>query len=485
MYLDRILILSRKLSASILLMLAMHFVAAATLAQDDNEPAEDPVTIFNQAQDLHEKGDLIGAIKLYDKAIALTEAFPEAQYQKGTAYLALNNIGDAETAFRKAIEQKADWSLAIAMLGETLVRKYLSNTGSDPEVITRIFNEADLTLRNAIAIDANNFPAYAALVDLLVNGDAPRAAMAELLAKVRSVTDGKMKPPSSIWSARASLENALGERRSARISIKNALADTKNLSALRLAAELAIADNDIEQSRSFADTLNKLAPADPQTYLIRAKLAAAEGNFVEASALLDQIRSPLRGADSLRASINTIRKRGKAELENVVASDPKNAAALGSLCKMYRVDAPDKALEYCRRANEVEPDNIDHAIGYAGALVQAKRHDLAVVILSKLKALVPDNSTVRVNYATSLYQLKRYTEARDEYRWIVAKYPERPIGYFLLAVTHDQLAEYVDAMANYQQFTKLADPSKNQLEIDKVQLRLPSLEKQIKEMKRK
>ncbi|MBL8181536.1 MAG: tetratricopeptide repeat protein [Blastocatellia bacterium] len=485
MYFDRNLNLSRNFFAVALVILALHFVGSTSLAQDDDPPAEDPVAIFNQAQDLHEKGDLLGAIKLYDKAISLTEAFPEAEYQKGTAYLTLNNIGDAETAFRKAIEQKADWSLALAMLGETLVRKHLATIPTDGNSGGDIFKEADRVLRNAIDIDANNFPAYAALVDLLLNSNSSRTLLSELLAKVRSVTDGKMKLPSSIWSARAGLENALGERKSARNSIKNALADTKNLSALRLAAELAIADNDIEQARNFVDALSKLASTDPQTYLIKAKLAAAEGNFVEASANLDQIKAPLRGADSLRTTISTIRKRGKAELENVIASDPKNAAALGSLCKLYRVEAPDKALEYCRRANEVEPDNIDHAIGYAGALVQAKRHDLAVVILSKLKALVPDNSSVRVNYATSLYQLKRYAEARDEYSWIVNKYPERPIGYFLLAVSHDQLAEYVDAMANYQQFIKLADPSKNQLEIEKVQLRLPSLEKQIKEMKRK
>jgi len=485
MYLDRTLIFSRKLYAVTLLMLAMHFVGLTASAQDDDKPAEDPVTIFNQAQELHEKGDLLGAINLYDKAIALTEVFPEAEYQKGTAYLALNNIIDAETAFRKATEQKADWSLALAMLGETLVRKYLANTDSDPKIGTRIFNEANSTLRNAIELDANSFPAYAALVDLLVNGDPQRPAMLELLTKIRSVTDGKMKLPSSIWSARAGLENALGERKSARISIRNALADTKNISALRLAAELAIADNDVEQARGFSEAVSKLAPSDPYTFLIKAKLAAAEGKFSEATAYLDQIKTTLRGVDTLRASINAIRKRGKAELEQIVADDPKNASALGSLCKLYRIEAPDRALDYCRRASEVEPENIDHAIGFGGALVQAKRYDLAASLFAKLKALAPDNSTIRVGFATSLYQLKRYSEARDEYLWIVKKYPERPIGYFLLAVSHDQLAEYVDAMANYQQFLKSADPSKNQLEIEKVQLRLPSLEKQIKEMKRK
>jgi hypothetical protein len=43
----------------------------------------------------------------------------------------------------------------------------------------------------------------------------------------------------------------------------------------------------------------------------------------------------------------------------------------------------------------------------------------------------------------------------------------------------------MDAMANYQLFLKYADAEKNKLEIEKVNLRLPSLQKQIKEKKGK
>jgi len=43
----------------------------------------------------------------------------------------------------------------------------------------------------------------------------------------------------------------------------------------------------------------------------------------------------------------------------------------------------------------------------------------------------------------------------------------------------------MDAMANYQQYLRLADPAENKLDIDKVNLRLPSLQKAIKEGKGK
>ena len=40
-------------------------------------------------------------------------------------------------------------------------------------------------------------------------------------------------------------------------------------------------------------------------------------------------------------------------------------------------------------------------------------------------------------------------------------------------------------MANYQQFLKIADAGRNGLEIEKVKLRIPSLEKQLKEKRGK
>ena len=49
-----------------------------------------------------------------------------------------------------------------------------------------------------------------------------------------------------------------------------------------------------------------------------------------------------------------------------------------------------------------------------------------------------------------------------------------------LATAHDLLGEYQEALAAYETFLARADASKNQLEIEKVNLRLPSLRNQIK-----
>ena len=104
------------------------------------------------------------------------------------------------------------------------------------------------------------------------------------------------------------------------------------------------------------------------------------------------------------------------------------------------------------------------------------------VIFSKF---APDNFTVHTNLATALFQLKRLPEAKTEYLWLLEKQPDLVIAYYLLGITHDQLGEYLDAMANYQLFIKRADPVQNKLEIEKVNLRLPGLQKLIKDKKGK
>ncbi|NNF00594.1 MAG: tetratricopeptide repeat-containing protein, partial [Pyrinomonadaceae bacterium] len=66
------------------------------------------------------------------------------------------------------------------------------------------------------------------------------------------------------------------------------------------------------------------------------------------------------------------------------------------------------------------------------------------------------------------------------YKWIVNEKPELAVGFYFLAICYDKLQEYEDALANYEQFLQLADVENGALEIEKVNLRLPVLKKQIK-----
>jgi len=83
--------------------MASFCVVPGALAQDEDGHEGEAIAFFNQGQDAHEKGDLKTAIGLYEKAIKLLPEFPEAELQRGRAFVSLGDLPTAETAFRRAV----------------------------------------------------------------------------------------------------------------------------------------------------------------------------------------------------------------------------------------------------------------------------------------------------------------------------------------------------------------------------------------------
>ncbi|HEX8286930.1 MAG TPA: tetratricopeptide repeat protein [Pyrinomonadaceae bacterium] len=472
------------ISALIFAVLLFVFPPASP-AQEDEAEQENPVAIFNRGQEAHEKGDFQTAIKFYEQALKIIPEFPEAEYQRGNALMSLGKADEAEKAYRRAVELRADWSLATAKLGEFLVRKHLLlRKQGNSEEAKRSFADASKILAKAIELDANNFPAYVALIELRLSNSAAPEALKETLAQVKKISDGKMNVPASVWAARASLENALGDQPSAKTSLNRALEiDPRNVNALYERAEIALAESDTNQASSIIKTIAQISPDSPSVKIFQARLFAANGQSEEALKILDAEKNLSPEAKKLREKIAASSSVNVADLEKQLETDAKNALVLGRLCALLRVDDPAKAIDYCRRASEAEPGNINHAVGFGAALVQAKKYEEAVNLFRRLAEYAPENYTVRANYATALFQLKRFPEAKAEYTWLTEKQPNLAIAFYFLGITHDQLGEYLDAMANYQQFLRLADQTQNKLEIEKVNLRLPVLQKQIKDKK--
>ncbi|HMS42564.1 MAG TPA: tetratricopeptide repeat protein, partial [Pyrinomonadaceae bacterium] len=288
----------------------------------------------------------------------------------------------------------------------------------------------------------------------------------------------------AIWASRAALEHALGLRADAKTSLQRALAiDANNKNALLESGEIALAEGDNTGAMQTANKLQKIAPNALSVKMLIARALVANGKSAEALKFLEEIKNPPKDIIDLKNKIAATNAENAADLEKQLEKDGKNAAVLGRLCNLLRVENPPKALEYCKRAYDIESQNLNHAVGFGAALVQAKQYDAAVNLLRNILQYAPDNSTVRANLATALFQLKRYKEAIVEYNWLIEKTPDLAIAYYFLAISHDYLEKYLDAMANYQQFLKLADAEKNKLEIEKVKLRLPTLEKLLKSKK--
>ncbi len=435
-------------------------------AQEEAE-TKDPVQIFNQGQNAHEKGDYKTALKFYDEALKIIPEFPEAEFQRGNVFLLLNKTDEAEKAFRRAIALRADWTLPMTNLGALLVQK-------------NQFAEAEKLLNKAIETDTQNFSAYSALTELRLKTKAKPEILKELLTKLRFLTS-KANPTASAWASRASLERALGDKIVAKTSLGRALAiESNNKSALMERAEIALSESNFEQSFEDAKTLLQTSPDSVYAKLLQARIYVAQNKSAEALKILDSIKNSSSEAALLRDTITANSSQNVADLEKQLEKDAKNATILSRLCTFLRTENPLKALDYCRRASEAEPNNINHAVGFGAALVQAKQFENAVTILRRILQVSPDNFTAQANLATALFELKRFAEAKTEYLWLTKKQPNLPIAYYFLAISYDNLGEHLDAMANYQQFLRLADAAQNKLEIEKVNLRLPVLQNQIK-----
>ena len=263
----------------------------------------------------------------------------------------------------------------------------------------------------------------------------------------------KAKPTASIWAARGALENAVGDQKAARTSFDRALEiEPKNQFALAAKANAALDEGDTAAAESAVKKLEAVSAGSINVKVIRARLLFSAGKPDEAVALLDSIKDAPADVAALRDKIVLGSSENAGELEKQLEKNAADPFILGRLCSILRASDPAKALDYCRRAHDADPSNINPAIGYGAALIQAGMYADAVNLLRKLETISPENVTIRANLATALFQLKRYPEAKLEYQWITQKQPLSPIAFYFLAITHDHLAEYLDAITNYQQF---------------------------------
>ena len=280
---------------------------------------------------------------------------------------------------------------------------------------------AEPFLRRAIELDAKDINALAALASLRLRAGAKE----EALKLISRATAGE-NATADMWVTRAAIERAAGNQIAAAASIKRALAlDPNNVAALEEQTTIAAEGDDFE----------RVIPA------------------VEAA---------------LRAAPNSAQLR--ARLANLHARAGEK----------YRVSDSQKSLQHYRRAVELEPTDINYATGYASALVQARRFEEAAALLRRILASAPDNYAAHANLATALDGLKRYPDALVEYKWLNGARPELPVTYFLLARAYDLTGELEPALATYETFLAKADAAQNGLEMEKVNLRLPNLRRQIK-----
>jgi tetratricopeptide (TPR) repeat protein len=451
--------------------------ASFTGAQDDDgfgDAAVDPVKLFDKGQDAHQKGNLELALEFYEEAIKVRPEFPEAEYQRAVALVALGRLPDAEKSFRRATELRAGWALPHAALGTLLVR-------------LKRLDEAQVSLERALKLDGGNAVALLALTDLYLRKKPSPAAMQQLLGQLQQATVSS-EATGALWSARGSIERALGEKRAALTSFDRALGlNPADLPSRIERAELRAEAGDFEHALEDAGAALRAAPKSVNASLTLARIQAQAGKKEEAQRTIDALDDASKQLPEVVALRNAIvasdadasDPESCAALEKLLENDQRNAVLLARLGSCYRVSDPARSLAYYRRASDLEPRSLAYATGYTAALVQARRFAEASVIARRILAVAPNNYTAHANLATALYESKRYPEALVEFNWLLAARPDLTVAYFFIGTVHDYLGQYTEALAAYETFLARASAKDNQLEIEKINLRLPALRRQI------
>ena len=450
-------------------------------AQDDPTNGEtDPIKLFERGQDAHAKKDFQKAVGLYQAALKLKPEFPEAEYQRGVALTSLEKLPEAEQAFKRAIELKKDWALPYSALGSLLIR-----LKREPE--------AESILRQAIRLGARD----ANTLDSLSMARFHAGDKQEALLLARQATEGE-EAPAAAWAWRGSIERSTGNKEAALLSLNQSLkVDANYVPALKERAELYIAASDYEHAIDDLKAALALQPQDKEIAIKLGRVYRTAGKADEAvrifqaygyddsgdrppSGRSDQQLDLINGTrEDIEASNSDDPEKALPALEKLLAKNPKNANLWARLGEVIRRTNPQRSADAYRQANDIDPKNPKYVIGYASALIQLRRFPEAEALLRRVIALNPDDYTAHANLALSLYEMKRFAEALPEFEFLAHMRPEIAATYFFIATAHDNLTEYQQALEAYQQFLARANQTENKLEIEKVNLRLPSLRAQI------
>jgi tetratricopeptide (TPR) repeat protein len=460
--------------AACFILLSVCLCVSGQTGDPFGDDATDPVRLFERGQSAQARGEFVKAIGYYEQALKVRPEFPEAEFQRGNALASLGLLTDAEAAFRLAISYKKNWSLPYSALGLVLMRQSRDK-------------DAEPFFRQTLTIDSKDAIALRALSELRLRAGDPKEALD--LAKRATAKD---EAPASAWVTLAIAERANGNKTAAKAALDHALEDEpENVAALMERADLFKDEKNFDLAITDLRAAVKLKSNDKSVAWTLFDVLQAAGKTDEALAVAKSSDLPVKQTpanpggvvgtpEEIEAANSDDPAVARKALAKLLEKNPRSAMLLGRLGASYRTDDPARSLEFYRKAAELQPKAPEYALGYGAALVQARRFPEAANILLQVVKAVPDNYVARANLATALYESKRYAEAVPEYEWILTAKPEIVVAHYFIATAHDYLGEYPEALASYEKFLTVADAKTNQLEIEKVNLRLPMLRRQIK-----
>lgn len=456
--------------------------AAPEKTEDKTQEAAE---LFNAAQNAHQAGELAKAVELYGKALERDPELWQAEFQRGSAYFSLGKLPEARASLNRTAEllkqfESSDQLKQISVRVQTTLGE-IAMAETKPD-------EAEKAFRRALELNPQSTRAHSGLAEVLLAANKNAEAIAEARAAI-AAGDDHAATFALLGAALMGTNNFDEALPALNAALKR---EPKSVSALRHRAELFLAKNRPAEAAADLRAMVAIEP-NTQTKLRLAALLAQAKQFDEALALFQEVlNAEPNNADARTGLTAVMIESGKAEnavaqLEQLIKADPNRAVLHAQLAELYLPKQPDKALEHYTAAAKLEPNQPNHQIGIASALVKLRQFQEAVNVLKPMLAsnLKEDLAYfAHTNLATALFELDDFPNAAREFVWILERQSKRgdqkrtAISLYFLGVCFDKIGDYEQALKAYEQFMTLASPE-NQLEIEKIKLRLPSLKRQI------
>jgi tetratricopeptide (TPR) repeat protein len=466
--------------------------SAGTEVPDQREKAAE---LFEAGQNAHQKGELEKAVGLYGEALEHDPSLWQAEFQRGAAYFSLNRLAEAKASMVETLRQLSEFADAPEareplarthiLQGEILLAGLAGLAGNDTI-------EAEKSFRRALELNPQAARARIGLAEIMLGGGKYAEAVVETKAAIEAGADS-----ASVYMTLGEALTLSGKFDEALASLNEAVKrEPKNAIAFRRRAEIYLARND---PKSAIDDLRACAEIEPdvQNRLRLAGALAAAKRYDEALPLYQRILQDEPANNEARTALAAVMiESGKgaeavAQLESLVKVEPNRADLRAQLAELYLQAQPEKALEQYQAAAKIEPSQPAHPIGVAASLVKLGRFQEAASAARQALEQNPKEDVAifaRTNLATALFKLDDFQNALGEYIRIFDYQRKRgdrkrtTLTLYFLGICFDKLGVYEQALKAYEQFMALAS-AENQLEIDKVKLRLPSLRNQIKQGK--
>ena len=457
--------------------------AAPAKKSTDEQNADKATAAFEAGQDAHQRGELDKAVALYEQAAKLDPALWQADYQLATLHFGAQRYAAARTTIVKVIE---------ALTPAPELKPYLARAQTLRGEIALAENqpaEAESAFRKTLELNATNARALSGLAELALRNNQPAEAV-KLAQNALSNGDNSAHTIGLLGEALL-LTNKPQE---AVAAFTQALQLEPQRAAFLLGRATAYALTN-DEAKAIQD-LTAALPLENNaaTRLRLARLYANTKAYAEATTLYQQVLKdePDNQEAQTALAVLMVESGQSAEaiaaLENLLKTSPDRADVRAQLAALYLPTSPDKALIQYLAANKLNPAALSYPVGAASAYVKLKRFSEAIALLRRVLEQNPKGDTAYVahtNLATALFELDDFANAAREFVWILNQQKDlqkdrqrAAVTLYFLGICFDKLGDLEQAQKVYKQFLTVAGPE-NQLEIDKVKLRLPSLQRQL------